>query len=86
MFFCYENGVVNVVLELIFTFFVIKSWNENLFFVIISACSKSSRSNDVITQHKINNAKYSALMGRRRSMLLVVGWFLYKFWLFGYWF
>ena len=48
--------------------------------------SKSSRSNDVIVQRKINNGKYSALMGRRRSMLLVVGWVLYKFRLLGYWF
>ena len=28
---------------------------------------------DVIAQRKIINGKYSALMGRRRSMLLVVG-------------
>ena len=53
---------------------------------MISACSKRSRSNDVIAQRKISNGKYSALMGRRRSMRLVVGWVLYKFWLFGYWF
>ena len=40
---------------------------------MISSCSKRSRSNDVIAQRKINNGKYSALMGRRRSKLLIVG-------------
>ena len=50
---------------------------------MISGCSKRSRSNDVIAQRKIpiSNGKYSALMGRRRSMWLVVRWVLDKFWL-----
>ena len=39
---------------------------------MISSRTKRSRSNDVIAQHKINHGKYSPLMGRRRSMLLVV--------------